>query len=264
MIIMAVQRTGRTVSETYRSRYRLPANVALVRFSAVPGGPSAISWSIPFFANQCSSPSLSLRSTEYPSSISVRCARTAFLLPPIPHASQVGDWPSPRGSYRSCPRSPTTAAGHKRRFRGTGDKSARPPIPERLRHCSEPTLRAKRRSRACPRICEMAFQKAYLLRPVGNGFIERFRSPASHTICLRFVRRPGRSPIATRIERERLSVTPGAILCRGIAADVRQRVTGPSRRAFNLYCVVQPRCRLLKSECRDASSRPERQHASAG
>jgi hypothetical protein len=158
MIIMAVQRTGRTVSETYRSRYRLPANVALVRFSAVPGGPSAISWSIPFFANQCSSPSLSLRSTEYPSSISVRCARTAFLLPPIPHASQVGDWPSPRGSYRSCPRSPTTAAGHKRRFRGTGDKSARPPIPERLRHCSEPTLRAKRRSRACPRICEMAFQ----------------------------------------------------------------------------------------------------------
>jgi hypothetical protein len=36
-----------------------------------------------------------------------------------------------------------SALGHERRFRGIRDESGLPPIPERLRHRSEPTLRNK-------------------------------------------------------------------------------------------------------------------------
>jgi hypothetical protein len=37
----------------------------------------------------------------------------------------------------------SSAKGHERRFRDVRDESGLPPTPERLRRCSEPTLRAK-------------------------------------------------------------------------------------------------------------------------
>src|SRR5713226_4322675 len=46
-----------------------------------------------------------------------------------------------------------TASGHERRFGDVCGESGLPPTPERLRHRSEPTLRAKARSRCAPARC---------------------------------------------------------------------------------------------------------------